>query len=193
MRERDKRRSLWLLAAAVAVLIAGGTFLVVRNPARGAVHVSAARRVAVSATARSGRPAPGFSLRTVDGTTFSLAAQRGRVVALDFLQAGCPSCAAEVPVLDKVARRFAGRAVTVLIVDESGGGASELRRYFRRKLGASKRLLIAADRGFRVAGSYRPTSMPAGFVIGRDGRIKWHGTVGDKPDTLVRAIAAARK
>ncbi len=175
------------------MLLVGGTLLVVRNPARSGPDPSGAASADVRSEAGRSHPAPAFSLETVDGTTFSLTAQRGKVVVLDFLEAGCPSCAAEVPVLDQVARRVAGGGVTVLIVDVSGAGDGELRRYYRGDLGASKRVLIAADRRFRVAGAYRPTSMPAGFVIGRDGRIAWDGTVGDNPETLLDAIAGAHK
>lgn len=186
-------RNAAMLAVTVTVaVVAAGVVAAVVIRGGGEAEPGGESAAARATTTTAGPAAPAFNVETVDGTSFSLAAQRGKVVVLDFLQAGCPSCAVEVPVLEEVATRFAGRGVAVLIVDVSGAGDSELRRYYRGELGASKRVLIAADRGFRVAGSYRPSSMPAGFVIDGDGRIAWRGMVGGTSATLVREIRAAR-
>lgn len=145
-----------------------------------------------AATTGGGKLAPDFRIRTVEGRSFSLAAQRGKVVALDFLQAGCPSCAAEVPVLSKLATRFAARRVAILVIDVSGLGDRALRKYYRGKLGASRKLLIAADRGFRVARAYRLTAIPLAYVIGRDGRLLWQGSVESDKSDFVEAIERRR-
>ncbi len=135
--------------------------------------------------------APSFTVTTVDGKTFTLAAQRGKVVVFDFLQAGCSSCAEQIPVLDRSARRFAAKGVRVLVLDLSGGSASALRSYYRGKLAASKRLIVAADKGFRVAQRYRVTAVGMTYVVGRDGRVRWHGLWLGKENVLLRAIAQA--
>ena len=135
--------------------------------------------------------APSFTVTTVDGKTFALAGQRGKVVVFDFLQAGCSSCAEQVPVLDKSAARFAAKRVEVMVLDLSGGSGSALRSYYRGKLRASKRLLIAADKGFKVAQRYRVTAVGTTYVVGRDGRVRWHGLWLGKKNTLLRAIAQA--
>ncbi len=145
--------------------------------------------VAVAASASAG--APDFSVTTIDGKTFTLAAQRGKVVVFDFLQAGCSSCAEQVPVLARSASRFASKGVEVLIVDLSGGGASALRSYYRGTLGASRRLLVAADKGFRVAQRYRVTATGMTYVVGGDGSVRWQGLWLGKEKVLLRAIAQA--
>jgi len=176
-RSRDgtvRRRSLRgrLLVASVALVIAlvGG---------------------ASAAGAGGSSGAPDFSVTTIDGTTFTLAAQRGKVVVFDFLQAGCSSCAEQVPVLSRSATRFAAKGVRVLVVDLSGGRASALRSYYRGKLGASKRLLVAPDKGFRVAQRYRVTAVGTTYVVGRRGRVRWQGLWLGKEKVLLRAIAQA--
>ncbi len=145
--------------------------------------------VAAGATA-SGR-APSFTVTTIDGKTFTLGAQRGKVIVFDFLQAGCSSCAEQVPVLDRSAARFASRGVRVLVVDLSGGSAHALRSYYRGKLAASERLLVAPDTGLKVAQRYRVTATGMTYVVGRDGSVRWQGLWLGKEKVLLRAIAQA--
>lgn len=121
-----------------------------------------------------GEPVPDFTLTDVDGKSFSLGAQRGKVVVIDFLQAGCPTCAAQIPILTETAERFAGRGVKVVIVELGGDTDRELRDYYRGQYGASRRVVIAPDRDFRAARAFSLSSMMA-FVVGRRGDIRWGG------------------
>lgn len=145
-------------------------------------------------SARVGGPeqaAPDFTLETVDGERFWLSAQRGRVVVFEFLVAGCPSCAQQVPVLDRAASRFAAQGVKVLIIDLGGYNDDRvLRYYYRDQYGASDKVLIADDRGFRVARAYNLTMDRLAFVIGRDGRIRERLFLPSEQG-LFRAIEAA--
>ena len=138
----------------------------------------------------SDRP-PGFSVTTIDGKAFTLSAQRGKVVVFDFLQAGCSSCAEQVPVLSRSASRFASKRVEVLVLDVSGESASALRSYYRGTLRASKRLLVAADKSFRVAQRYRVIAVGMTYVVGRDGRVHWQGLWLGKENVLLGAIRQA--
>lgn len=141
-----------------------------------------------SAPPAAGPPAPAFTLTDIDGRRFSLSEHRGSVVVLDFLAAGCPTCAQQVPILDEVASRFAGRGVTVLIVDLSGLDDRELGDYYRGQYGAGEKVLIAADRGFRVARAFQLAEMTA-FVIGPRGEIAWQGTPTlDVLDRVIRKL-----
>ncbi len=146
---------------------------------------------AIAAGAIESGRAPSFTVTTIDGKTFTLAAQRGKVVVFDFLQAGCSSCAEQVPVLSRSASRFASKRVEVLVLDVSGGSASALRSYYRGTLRASKRLLVAADKSFQVAQRYRVIAVGMTYVVGRDGRVRWQGLWLGKEDVLLRAIAQA--
>ena len=146
---------------------------------------------AVATTASASSGAPDFSVTTIDGKTFMIAAQRGKVVVFDFLQAVCSACAEQVPVLDRSAARFASKGVRVLVVDLSGGSAHALGSYYRGKLGASRRLLVAPDKGFRVAQRYRVNAVGTTYVVGRDGSVRWHGLWLGKEKVLLRAIAQA--
>lgn len=146
---------------------------------------------AVAGSAIDSGGAPSFTVTTIDGKTFALAAQRGRVVVVDFLQAGCSSCAEQVPVLSKSAARFASKGVRVLVLDLSGDSSSALGSYYYGELRASKRLLVAEDKGFRVAQRYRVSAVGTTYVVGRDGRVRWQGLWLGKGNDLLRAIAQA--
>jgi peroxiredoxin len=146
--------------------------------------------VATPASASSG--APNFSVTTIDGKTFTLAAQRGKVVVLDFLAGGsCAVCAKEARVLDRSAAQFASKGVRVLVVDMSQGSASALRSFYQGKVGVSKRLLVAPDKSSRVAQSYRVLAVGTTYIVGRDGSVRWHGLWLGKEKELLGAIAQA--
>ena len=146
---------------------------------------------AIAAGAIESGRAPSFTVTTIDGKTFSLAAQRGKVVVFDFLQAHCSSCAEQVPVLSRSASRFASKRVEVLVLDVSGENAGALRSYYRGTLRASKRLLVAVDKSLRVAQRYRVIAVGMTYVVGRDGRVRWQGLWLGKENALLRAIAQA--
>src|SRR5690606_25915604 len=66
----------------------------------------------------SGKTAPDFSLSDVDGKTVTLASHRGKdVVVLDFWASWCPPCREGLPVVDAVAKNFAGQPVAVYAVN----------------------------------------------------------------------------
>lgn len=62
---------------------------------------------------RVGQPAPNFTLRTANGKTYNLAAQRGHPVLLEFFAVWCPVCQGEAPVLAKITRQYVPKGVRV--------------------------------------------------------------------------------
>lgn len=173
-----------VVAAAVLALGTSGSSVAPPSP-------SASAGAGSGVAGGGGRtPAPNFTLRDVDGKSFSLGAQRGNVVVIDFLQAGCPTCAEQVPILSETATRYSARGVKVVIVDLSGLGDRELRDYYRGQYHASTRVVIAADPSFRAASAFRLSAMEA-FVVDRHGDISWSGALdrGALDSALQRALA----
>ena len=76
----------------------------------------------------SGREAPPFSGRLTGGESASLADYRGKVVLIDFWATWCEPCIEEMPVLERVQRRFATRPFSVVGINAEGQGTVDASR-----------------------------------------------------------------
>ena len=120
---------------------------------------------------KAGSEAPGFRLPSLGGGEVDLAAQRGKVVVLNFWATWCPPCVAEMPSLERLHRALSPEGLSVVTVsaDEDEG---ELRRFVSER---ALTLPVLKDPGGRVAaGEYRTTGYPETFVLDREGRILQH-------------------
>lgn len=145
----------------------------------GALAVAAAAVVLLASPGGSpevetaGPPAPDVTLPVAGGSEFTLANHRGQVVVLDFMAPGCPSCAAEVPVLRKVAETF-GDQVVVVVVDVSGATAEYLEPltdYYQEELGGGDQLVVGVDQGLKTAVDYEVQALGTTVVVDREGNI----------------------
>jgi thiol-disulfide isomerase/thioredoxin len=59
-------------------------------------------------------PAKEFTIPLLDGASFSLSAQRGKVVLIDFWDVQCPPCRKEMPNLKKLHREFAEKGLVIV-------------------------------------------------------------------------------
>jgi len=178
---RERMKSALRTAGVVAVVVAA---------AFGYVRLAENKGYALKA----GSEAPGFRLPSLSGGEMDLAAQRGKVVVLNFWATWCPPCVAEMPSLERLHRALApeGLAVVTVSTDED---EAELRRFVSA---LALTLPVLRDPGGRVAaGEYRTTGYPETFVLDREGRVLRH-VVGpaewDSPETLAemrRLLAAA--
>ncbi len=115
-----------------------------------------------------GKPAPTFSLESVEGKTVALADLKGKVVVLDFWATWCPPCRESLPHLNELAKSKANDAVSVFAVnlretkDKAGGYMTD------NKLG----LQVLLDGDGAVAEKYFVTGIPQTVVIGKDGSVK---------------------
>ncbi|WIG56115.1 MAG: hypothetical protein OJF61_001903 [Rhodanobacteraceae bacterium] len=65
------------------------------------VALLACPAVSGNARARAANPQPQLSVRTLDGKTFDLAAERGKWVIINFWATWCSPCIAEMPAISK--------------------------------------------------------------------------------------------
>ena len=134
----------------------------------------------------AGRPAPDFTLQTVDGESVTLSHLRGQVVVLNFWATWCPPCRAEMPALQEVydARRAEG--LTVLAIDQNE--PADLVSSFRDELGLTFPLLL--DPGYFVSDRYRIGVLPTTFFVDRSGVIRDVVLGGPMPRALIESKIA---
>lgn len=160
------------------------------TPSAGAPLSPSASRPTSSRSGPVASAASAFTLPTVGGGTLSASAERGRVVVLNFTAPDCPTCAEQIPVLDRVAARFAASGVTVAIVDVSGGDDDATLAAAYRDYGWTERVPIGKDLVFAVAQAFRVTRMGETVILDRGGAISWKGVWEDE-EPLVEAIERA--
>jgi thiol-disulfide isomerase/thioredoxin len=112
----------------------------------------------------TGQPAPEFSLRDLNGTEVSLASLRGSVVLLDFWATWCGPCRMELPVIEKLHRKYQDKGLIVLGVND------EQPETALRYLDTMKYTLATLnDSGHTVHREYHVNAIPTMVLIDRDG------------------------
>ena len=132
-------------------------YKVVHNPKGLAAKVDKQQIVPAYPFSRSRVGAPG---------KVSLASLRGKVVVLNFWQSYCPPCTREAPVVSEVAKKWAGKPVVFVGVDEQdlSGPATKFMKRF------DITYPVIADDG-PLIGHYGVTGYPETFFIDRTGRV----------------------
>jgi peroxiredoxin len=137
------------------------------------------------------RPAPDFTLKSASGANVRLSEHLGEVVFVNFWATWCGPCRDELPVLERLQRQYGKSGFTVLGVnlDDDANAA----RAMARKLDVSFPLLF--DKGKQTARGYDVASMPASFIVDRDGKLRYRhrGFVAGMADDYEREIRALLK
>ena len=115
-----------------------------------------------------GRPAPGFTLRTLSAEPVSLQQFRGKVVVLNFWASWCFPCWEEAPVLERGWRNYHERGVVVLGVNIQD--SPEAAQRFIARVGLT--FPNVRDLDGKVPISYGVYGVPETFFIDREGRIR---------------------
>ena len=160
------RRESWLLAALGIVVLGGVLALAVfrreNGLQRGTSSLDAFERAGV-VELKEGQQAPALALATLDGSRASLAEHRDKLVVLNFWATWCHPCAAEMPSLEALWRRYRERGLIVLAVSlDRGSPRTLLETYVRdRKL----TFPILLDPDSKTSDGWRVTALPATFLI----------------------------
>ncbi len=129
--------------------------------------------------------APAFTVKTLDGKSFSLASKRGAPVVVNFWASWCTPCDIEAPVLEKIYKRYKGAGVGFIAV------AVEDTKKDARKFATRHRLTfpVGLDETGDVMAAYRANLIPQTYVIGPDGYVTYTRMGIVDEDTLVKEIA----
>jgi thiol-disulfide isomerase/thioredoxin len=117
----------------------------------------------------TGGRAPMLELRALDGAGHRLADYRGQVVLVNFWATWCEPCREEMPSMQRLKQKLAGRPFIVLAVN-----LDEPEARIRKFLSQVKvDFTILLDPGKKAARAWDARILPASFVIGSDGKINY--------------------
>jgi thiol-disulfide isomerase/thioredoxin len=138
-----------------------------------------------------GRPAPEYAARTLGGAPVSLAGERGKVVLLNIWATWCKPCREEIPALETLHRRHAAEGLLIAGVSIDVGGDSAKIASFAETLGATYALWHDPDDV--VSTTFLSIGVPASYLVGRDGTLRWRhvGPVSADDSSLNAALKAA--
>lgn len=117
----------------------------------------------------SGGPPPALALKDIDGRPHRLSDYRGKVVLINFWATWCGPCRDEMPSIQGLKEKLAGRPFAVLAVnlDEP---ESRIRK-FLSQMKVDFTILLDPER--KTARAWNARILPASFVVGPDGRIRY--------------------
>jgi thiol-disulfide isomerase/thioredoxin len=118
--------------------------------------------------ARPGAAAPQISLPVVGGGTSNLAADRGKVVLVNFWATWCEPCKSEMPVLQQLANDLRDRPFVLYSVDLQEDSAQV--EAFQRDFGLH--LYAVLDQDGDVTRAYGVRALPATFLIDQRGVLR---------------------
>jgi thiol-disulfide isomerase/thioredoxin len=137
-----------------------------------------------------GQPAPAFTVATLDGPPFSLAAHRGKVVLVNWFATWCGPCKAEMPHLkSRVWETFGNNPDFVLISISREEEAAKVAPFVRER---ALPWTIGLDTDRAAYALYAEAYIPRNHVVGRDGRIVFQSEGFEEDDfaAMITAIAS---
>jgi cytochrome c biogenesis protein CcmG/thiol:disulfide interchange protein DsbE len=129
--------------------------------------------VAASAHALdAGAKMPEIGLTDLSGKPVSLASLAGKVVVVDFWATWCAPCKEELPVLQKLYKKYSAQGLVIVgvSVDKDAANLPD----FLKKLAVT--FPIVHDANHTVTSKYSPPRMPSSYIVDRKGTVKYvHG------------------
>jgi thiol-disulfide isomerase/thioredoxin len=117
----------------------------------------------------TGGAAPALELADLEGNVHRLAEYHGKTVLVNFWATWCAPCRAEMPSIERLQLSMKGRPFAVLAVNVAEGG--RIARDFAEKLPVTFTVLL--DRDGRVTRAWGARVLPATYIVGPDGRIRY--------------------
>ena len=107
-----------------------------------------------------------FKLQELNGKSWTLKEQRGKVVVLNFWATWCPPCRKEMPDLDALYRQFKDQGLVILAISDEDAGKV---RPFIAEQKVSYPVLL--DPGRKVNELFQIEGIPKTFVYDRNGNL----------------------
>lgn len=128
----------------------------------------------------AGTAAPDFTLRSMEGTSFSLkeALAKGPVIAA-FFKISCPVCQYAFPFLERVYRNIGDKGVSIVGISQDNQRDTNA---FMKEFGVTFPVLLEDPSSYQTSNAYGLTNVPSIFWIGQDGEIELSSVGWSRPD-----------
>ena len=154
-----------------------------------------------AANLKPGDAAPDFTVKDLDGKTFSLSEYRGKYVLLDFWATWCGPCVGETPNLKAVYDAFYKDKRFTMVSLSLDKDPADPRKFAQRREIAWTQGFLGDWSNDKVTESYGVYAIPQIILIGPDGknlkneppRSKNQGGCGGSPDRLIRVANRLNK
>jgi len=117
----------------------------------------------------SGGATPPLALRDLDGKEHRLAEYKGKVVVLNFWATWCDPCREEMPSMQRLQDKLAGKPFAILAVDY-GEGAPRIRDFLKN---VPVRFTVLLDRDTSAATAWKVKVLPTTLVIDAAQRVRF--------------------
>jgi thiol-disulfide isomerase/thioredoxin len=117
----------------------------------------------------TGGATPALELADLDGVMHRLSDYRGKAVLVNFWATWCAPCRAEMPSIERLRKSMEGKPFAVLAVNM--GESGRVARDYAEKLPVGFTVLL--DREGRTTRGWGARVLPASFLIGPDGAIRF--------------------
>jgi thiol-disulfide isomerase/thioredoxin len=121
----------------------------------------------------SGGPTPPLALRDIHGKEHQLSDYKGKVVVLNFWATWCDPCREEMPSMQRLQDKLAGKLV-ILAVDY-GEGAPRIWEFLKR---VPVKFTVLLDRDTSAATAWKVKVLPTTLVIDAEQKVRF-AAVGD--------------
>lgn len=119
--------------------------------------------------ARAATPAPILNARDLNGASRSLADYRGKVVLLNFWASWCPPCLREMPSMERLRIKMAGRPLEIVAL-ASAESPDDVKTFLSKmKLGFP----ILLDTDGSNTKRWKVFALPTSFLLDAKGRVRY--------------------
>jgi len=117
-----------------------------------------------------GAKAPDFTLKTLDGKSFSLGEELGRgPVVLVFFKVSCPTCQYALPFYERLHKAYRIKGISLVGVSQNDAKDTAA---FMKEFGVTFPVLLDDTHSYPVSNAYGLTNVPTIFWIAQDGEIE---------------------